>query len=331
MVIRIVGGCYDGSIHGWEWNGNEFGLKFAYKCHQSCTKCLGVSSSEGKIYLASGGTDEIVKVYQLDKVKELGELFQHQDTILSLCFIGNKYLLSGGKDGQLILWRCKDWEIVSTLKGHKPGPVTSVAVHPSGKVALSTSNDNSLRMWNLETARSASRNRLEGFSRLDLVKFCPNGNYYGVVGDDRTVMLFSVEDTSGKPLHSIQFDERVNALMFTSNESLVIGLEHGRVKTFTVEDGKEQKKLELECKARVRDLGFFIGEDGKNRHLVAGLSNGEIQIWNYEKKTCDTILHVGSGTHLTGMVCQFSEDKTKKRKPEDDKRQKNKKKKNKKQ
>ena len=41
-----------------------------------------------------------------------------------------------------------DWSCLHILGGHK-ATVSDVAVHPSGKLALSVSRDNTLRLWNL--------------------------------------------------------------------------------------------------------------------------------------------------------------------------------------
>lgn len=40
------------------------------------------------------------------------------------------------------------------------GRVNSLAIHPSGKIALSVSADKSAIVWNLMTARKASQNKL---------------------------------------------------------------------------------------------------------------------------------------------------------------------------
>ena len=34
------------------------------------------------------------------------------------------------------------------LSGHKE-PITSISIHPSGKLALSVSKDNTMKLWNL--------------------------------------------------------------------------------------------------------------------------------------------------------------------------------------
>ncbi len=49
---------------------------------------------------------------------------------------------------------------VHKLGGHK-GAVLSIAAHPSGRVALSTASDRTLRLWDLVKGRMSFINRLE--------------------------------------------------------------------------------------------------------------------------------------------------------------------------
>lgn len=322
--MLVVAGCYDGSVHGWqcgevesstESKCGDLDLAFAYRAHQSCLKCLAIGLRGGKEgsekkWLASGGTDEIVRVYDLGKLEEVGELIEHTDTVLSLAFIGNKFLLSGGKDGKLCLWRCRDWNCVATLKGHKPGPVNSIAVHPSGKIALTTSDDNSLRMWNLETARPASRNRLQGFARLDMVAWFPNSRGYAVVADSKYVLLFDISNSDGKPQQKLEFKSRVNAICFAPPDQkqgpkLAVGLDNGSLVHYDVEPSGQaniDSATTLDCGARIRGLQPFRSAECKNG-LVSACSSGEILLWDLASNSqVRNALRAGSDTHVTCMV-----------------------------
>lgn len=156
--MRIVVGCYDGSIHGWQSKegeenkdkrGMSFELKFAYSSHQSCIKSIAMLPN----LMVTGGTDEIIQVYDLLKNKEMGILEKHEGSVNSLAFVQNTHLLSGGQDGKLFIWRTKGWECIHELKGHKLGPVICIASHPTASIALTTSRDNNLRMWDLSVGK----------------------------------------------------------------------------------------------------------------------------------------------------------------------------------
>lgn len=100
-------------------------------------------------------------MYDIKKRKEYGSLGgHHQGDILDIQF-HDKYMFSASEDHSICLWRTKDWEYIKTLKGHK-GKVNSLAIHPTGKIALSVSSDRSVIVWNLMTAKKASMTKLHG-------------------------------------------------------------------------------------------------------------------------------------------------------------------------
>jgi len=248
--------------------------------------------------MASGGTDEVIKIYDLNKMAEVGELMEHADTVLSLAFVGDKYLISGGADEQLLLWRCKDWKLVSNLKGHKTGPVNSISVHPSGKLALTTSNDNSLRAWNLESCRPASRNRIKDARYLSLCIWSPSGMHYAVVANDLNVLFFDVENTNGLASAALQGKVKINALCFYDEGCLVVGYENGDVRVLRIAADDIEEICTWNCESRVRSVGQVSGK------IVVGMSNGKILVYKLKKTKPVLVeeLNSGKGSHVTCVV-----------------------------
>jgi len=307
--VVVIGGSYDGSLHGW----HDGALAFAYQAHDGCLRALAVSGS-GRM-LASGASDETVRVYDIVSRREVGELGGHVDDVSALSFVGDGILITGGRDGRLILWRSEDWESVGELKGHKDGPVTSIAVNPTGKVAFSTSNDNSLRMWNLETARSASSNKLAGFKRLDYVRWSRKGLIYVLVADEKTVLVFDVSNLTAEPKFKFEQPCRVNDLCFTGDrDGILVGLDSGELRLYDSKDGKLVKSMT--CSGRIRGLGLV------ENSLYIALSKGEILRFSFdgetlpEKGEAEEILNVGSNAHVTCMACTNFKMNTKKRERE---------------
>ncbi|ODQ67064.1 WD40 repeat-like protein, partial [Nadsonia fulvescens var. elongata DSM 6958] len=129
---------------------------FHFTPHIQSIRCVASS----KRYLVSGSNDENIRIYDLQKRKELGTLMEHTGNVRSLQFFQNKWMLSCGDDGKIFVWRTKDWEVLATLKGHTAG-VVDLAIHPSGKIAISVGDDNALRLWNLMTGRKASQIKID--------------------------------------------------------------------------------------------------------------------------------------------------------------------------
>ena len=87
-TFKVIAGSYekllyglDGSVTTSEGSGSklEFHLKpiFIFPAHVSCIKAVAASPQGGK-WLASGSADEIVKVWDLRRRKEIGGLMHHE-------------------------------------------------------------------------------------------------------------------------------------------------------------------------------------------------------------------------------------------------------------
>ena len=66
-------------------------------------------ASEGNL-LAVGGTEEIIKMFDLRKKKSCGELAGIHESSITALAISKKcsYLLSGAEDGLVVIWRISD-------------------------------------------------------------------------------------------------------------------------------------------------------------------------------------------------------------------------------
>jgi WD40 repeat protein len=55
--------------------------------------------------MVSGGVDEHIRMYNMRRRAEVGELLYHKGTISRLVFIGSSHLLSASEDGTICIWR----------------------------------------------------------------------------------------------------------------------------------------------------------------------------------------------------------------------------------
>ena len=102
VLFQITSCSYEGSLFGWNVAENvdddahlEASMAFGFNvCHNSL-KCMTVSKS-GK-YLACGGTDERIYVYNLIEKRSVCELSNHTGAITTLKFFGDSFLFSGSE------------------------------------------------------------------------------------------------------------------------------------------------------------------------------------------------------------------------------------------
>ncbi|KAI0367580.1 WD40 repeat-like protein [Pilatotrama ljubarskyi] len=212
--FKVICGSYEKLLYGlqgtvsYEGSKLSFHLKpiFIFPAHVSCIKSVAASPQGGK-WLATGSADEIIKVWDLRRRKEIGGLMHHEGSITHLEFPSRSYLLSASEDGTLALFRARDWAVLRTLKGHK-GRVNSLAVHQSCKVALSVGKDRTLRMWDLMRGKGSASTKLG--KEAELVRWSTDGSLFAVQAQN-TIDIYS---TDMDLLHSITHPARLQDVKF---------------------------------------------------------------------------------------------------------------------
>ncbi|KAI1320806.1 p21-activated protein kinase-interacting protein 1-like protein [Mortierella claussenii] len=292
--FRIVAGTYENILYGVDayWN-EDMTLRlspiFIFAAHIGCIKSLAI----GGHFLASGSTDEKIQLYDLKRRKELGALLQHQGTITSLTFHNRTHMLSGSDDGKVCVWRSKDWECLKIMKGHQAS-VHSIAIHPSGKIALSVSADHSVRLWNLLLGKQASMTRLQGEGLK--VAWSPSGTGYSIMFDQE-VGIYDM--ATAKCIRTIKpaRKTRMNAMAYYKDEYLIVGYEDKMIRVYSTGTGDLVKTL-VGHTSRIKALDLitvpytpeetsnkeFVGRSGtKMVDVLASVSSdGTILVWNLE-------------------------------------------------
>ena len=163
-------------------DGRYLKLSFAMSAHEGSVRCLdmasaGTSPSNGRDEtvskkmkkrqrnqddgaedptpepgaLLSGGFDETINVFNLQKHCQAGELKTPNDLGSPLCCSfappcssssgPPTHALIGTTSGKIVLYKKRDWSVQHVLAGHDDGGVQCLAVHPTGKMALTGGRD----------------------------------------------------------------------------------------------------------------------------------------------------------------------------------------------
>ncbi|KAG9069695.1 p21-activated protein kinase-interacting protein 1-like protein [Linnemannia hyalina] len=317
--FRIVAGTYENILYGVDayWN-EDMTLRlspiFIFPAHIGCIKSLAI----GGHFLASGSTDEKIQLYDLKRRKELGALLQHQGTITALTFHTKTHMLSGSDDGKICVWRTKDWECLKIMKGHQAS-VHSIAIHPSGKIALSVSVDHSVRLWNLLLGKQASMTRLQGEGLR--VVWNPSGTGYSIMFDQE-IGIYDM--ATAKCIRTIKPAKktRLNTMLYYKDDYLIVGCEDKMVRIYNTTTGALVKTL-VGHGNRIKDLDLvtvpftpeetsnvkFVGRSGtKMCDLLTSVSSeGKILVWNLEDvvapaaSTEEMMMKKFIGEHKTDM------------------------------
>lgn len=177
---------------------------FTNHAHNSSIRCVASSHK----WVASGSTDEAIRIFNMRKRTDVGTLIQHDGTVTHVEFYANNFLFTSSEDGTICIWDTRSWQCDKTLRGHTDA-VNSLSVHPSGKMLLSVSKDKTLRTWNLVKGRCAYVTNLKAVAHL--VLWSPSCTLFAAVIDKR-VNIYDI--TVGGVVHSIDFGKRINCIVF---------------------------------------------------------------------------------------------------------------------
>ncbi|KAI8371365.1 WD40-repeat-containing domain protein [Radiomyces spectabilis] len=290
--FRIIVGTYERILYGinayWEMEDsvNKRCLRlepiFIVPAHTGLIRTVAV----GGHFLASGSTDEIIRLYDVKKRKEYGSLGgHHQGDITDLQFHG-KYMFSASDDKTICLWRTKDWEYLKTLKGHK-GRINSLAIHPSGKIALSVSSDKTVVLWNLMTAHKASTTKL-GRDEGQIVLWNSAGNQYAIMFD-RKVCVYNVSDA--QVATTIEQRSRLLCMRYyhsatNDKDYIITGSEDKKIRIWDASSGTCVAELSGH-QWRIKTIDVIVSkpdaqEDQEIGVLISVSSDGVIKTWDIE-------------------------------------------------
>jgi protein MAK11 len=318
--MRICCVSYEGSLFGIDVDCNPDSeeiinshLAFGFHETPGSLKALAISS-EGK-YLICGGMDEYIRAFNLEKRVSFGEMSGHTGCVTALKFVGEKFVISGSEDGTLIIWKAQGWQRLHILGGHK-GPVNDFALHPSGKLCVSVSKDNTLKIWNLVHGRCAFTRRLKGPAQK--VAWHKEKDYY-LLATKNEVQIYDSggnNECTGK----ITSSSRVNQACFVDIGAAhdVLGAEQGEIYVAIIyEDNSLRFVNERGSQiGEQHDLGVSLG-GGRPRDMsccsAGDLSElGDEQLREYMDGEGDAVTIVSSSGSIAVLsarrLCQGGDD-----------------------
>lgn len=184
-------------------------------------------SPDGK-YLATGSSDNTAKLWSIKTKAELHTFIGHTDWVWSVSFSPDgKYLATGSEDKTAKLWsiklstnlsiksKVKHRIFIRTFNAHTRS-VTSVSFSPYGKYLATGSEDNTAKLWSIET--QAELYTFRGHTKsIWSVSFSPNGKYLATGSQDKTVKVWSMKVKA--ELHTFTCHSMVKSVRFSPDSN----------------------------------------------------------------------------------------------------------------
>ncbi|DBA85051.1 TPA: hypothetical protein ACH3X2_005782 [Trebouxia sp. C0005] len=320
--MTLVAGCYERFIFGFGLpldtsKAQVLAKRFAYPGHQGAVKCL----TAGGTYVVSGGADDQLHIYDTEGQKDLGFLMNPGEGAISAVALyappgvgAPTHLFSGGADGTLAVWSAgRSWDCLKVMTGHRK-EITSLSIHPSGKLALSTSRDSTLRIWDLIKGRCSYHHILEAIA--DMVAFSPSGSLYALVAGSK-VTVHQIGKEAGL-LGELVHSRRVLCMAWNTDDVLLTGTEAGSIHVWDVSSSTQICEKVKAHQTRLRGLTVTAQtaaqpassdiqspalEQQTQCTVASAASDGSVKMWHFSPNKRDGALQIVSeistGARLT--------------------------------
>jgi len=191
---HVVSACQDGRLIVWDgMTANKLNAIPLRSCW-----VLSCGFAPSGQYVASGGLDNIVSVFDLNDKPEgkdqiqrpRHELTGHNGYISGIRFLDDNRILSSAGDRSAVLWDLTKDQKSSEFIEHSMD-VNCMSLGPNSDTFITGSCDHTAKLWDLRAGKS-QMTFVSHTGDVNAVEFFPNGNAFATGSDDHSIRLFDI-------------------------------------------------------------------------------------------------------------------------------------------
>ncbi|MEX2288149.1 MAG: WD40 repeat domain-containing protein [Planctomycetaceae bacterium] len=250
-------------------------------------ECFGwvraLAFSKSGRFLASGGRDQVVRLWDVEHGTEQRQFIGHCATVEKVAFSPDEQTIaSGGQDGIIHLW-----DVASGKESPEPTShaykVMGLAYTRDGKLLFTGSWDDSVRVWDAQTGRLVRKMEMPNV-KVNAVAVSSDGKLLAVGATQGSNALRVFNVASGEVVRSFPDQQNVgpNLLAFSSDAKwLVAGnVNEASVRVWDMATGKELQSFQhdeptLNCLA-ISSNDKFIASAGSSKQSGSHV----IRVWS---------------------------------------------------
>eukprot|EP01127_Copromyxa_protea_P023465 TRINITY_DN8785_c0_g1_i1.p1 TRINITY_DN8785_c0_g1~~TRINITY_DN8785_c0_g1_i1.p1 ORF type:complete len:317 (-),score=19.36 TRINITY_DN8785_c0_g1_i1:42-938(-) len=237
-------------------------------------------SNDGEI-LVTAGDDEAIHVYSALDGKHKNKLYSKKYGVDLIRFTrGNQsnvlYASKNGWNDSMRYLSLEDNCFIRYFTGHK-GQVLSMSVSPQDDLFLSSSLDETVRVW--DTRVASCQGVIHKTGRV-VTTFDPQGILFAVGSDENAISLYDIKSYDRAPFLLFKFNRtpfQWKSLEFSYNGRSILGLTDDNT-IFLIDAFNGNVQLELKIEEGLQVLSASFTPD--SQFILAGLSDNSVRVWS---------------------------------------------------
>lgn len=237
--------------------------------------CVAFSSDGHSLAVGGGNPSEkgVVQCFAWPDGTVVSTIRQHTDSVRSVAWADSARLISASQDREIKLCDQSGNSTASLKKfrGHSRA-VSDVLLLEDGKTLVTAGDDQSVRVWDLESAKLI-RSLNQHTTPIHSLALRPNGRGLPMVAsaaDDRTIRFW--QPTIGRMVRYIRLDSAALCIAWLDENRIAASCVDGRVRIVDVNEVKLLKDLE-----GVDGWAYAIAVHPKDGSMVVGGSDGQLR------------------------------------------------------